>query len=151
GKFPKVKLDWIISKTGHKLELDGYNEEQQLAFEYQGPHHRSVDSVILHDEIKREACSRNNVRLIEVEAIKRPYPAENVLSKVCQAFEKYGIKEKPFLPPVEIFVLELEELRELAREKGGKLVSVKYLGSEAHEWKCGIPEHPSWWAESWRI
>jgi len=47
--------------------------------------------------------------------------------------------------------VELQQLRDLAQKKGGRLVSDKYFGSEKHEWKCSIAEHPSWWAEPSRI
>ena len=55
------------------------------------------------------------------------------------------------LPPGNIFAAELRQLSELARKMGGQLVSTKYLGSEKHEWKCGIAEHSSWLTEPWRI
>jgi hypothetical protein len=93
GKFPKSKPQWLTSKKGRKLELDGYNQEQQIAFEYQGPHHYSIDHVMAHDEIKRVACGANDVRLIEVEFIKTPYPPERVLQKVAEAFVRVGIKD----------------------------------------------------------
>src|SRR5262249_41958984 len=112
GKFPKSKPEWLKSERGRKLELDGYNQHRQMAFEYQGPHHRSVDYVMAHDAIKREACAIRNIQLIEVEAIKRPYPPENVLEKVAEAFQRYGIAETPRLPPVDIFAAELKHLKE---------------------------------------
>jgi hypothetical protein len=151
GKFPKSKPEWLVSKKRQKLELDGYNHECQIAFEYQGPHHYLHDNVKAHDEIKRTTCATNGVRLIEIDAVKRPYPAGNVLQKVVEAFAKFDVAETPRLPEVEIFAAELEELRALARTKGGHLVSNVYLGGEPHEWKCEVAEHPSWLAEPWRI
>ena len=151
GRFPKSKPDWLVSKKGRKLELDGYYQEQRIAFEYQGPHHYSVDYVMEHDKIKRVACARNGVRLIEVDAIKRPYPAENILQKVVEAFAKFGLTETPRLPESEIFAAELKEIRQLAAQRGGRLISEVYLGAEQHEWKCEVPEHPTWLAEPWRI
>jgi len=151
GTFPKSKPKWLVSQRGRKLELDGYNEQLQIAFEYQGPHHFFVDYVIAHDKIKREACTARNVRLVEVEAVKKPHPPENVLAKVAEAFHHYGITEAPQLPSGDIFFAELNDLRELARKKGGRLVSERYLGSEPHEWHCGVAEHPNWRAEAWRI
>jgi hypothetical protein len=150
AKFPKSNPEWLVSKRGRRLELDGYNQQQRLAFEYQGPHHSTVDGVMAHDTIKREACAARSVRLIEVEAIKKPYPPENVLEKVVEAFHRYGMTETPRLPSSDIFIGELAELKELARRKGGHLVSNTYLGGEPHEWQCGNAEHPSWWAEPWR-
>jgi hypothetical protein len=152
GAFPKAKLRWILSKKGRKLELDGYNQQLQIAFEYQGPHHSLVDYVKVHDAIKREACEARNVRLIEVEAVNRPHPPENVLEKVAEAFQRYGITDTPRLPSGGLFIRELNELLDLARKKGGRLVSTRYLGGdEPHEWQCGVADHPSWWAEPWRI
>ena len=152
GKFPKSKPGWLVSKKGRKLELDGYDQELKIAFEYQGPHHYSDDDYVkARDAIKRQACAERHVRLIEIDAIKRPYPADNVLSKVVEAFCKYGILETPRLPPGDVFPVELQELRDLAQKRSGRLVSDKYLGSEKHEWKCSVAEHPSWWAEPSRI
>jgi hypothetical protein len=150
-KFPKSKPEWLVSKKGKKLELDGYNQERQIAFEYQGPHHYLDAEVKAHDEIKRTKCVASGVRLIEIDAIKRPYPVENVLQKIVEAFAKFGVTETPRLPQGEIFTTELEELREMARKRGGRLISNVYLGGEPHEWKCEIAEHPCWPAEPWRI
>lgn len=150
-KFSKTKPEWLTSMRARKLELDGYNQHRQMAFEYQGPHHRSVEYVMSHDAIKREACATRNIQLIEVEALKRPYPPENVLEKVAEAFQRYGIAETPRLPPFDIFADEHKQLRELACKMGGQLLSNRYHGDEKHEWKCGVAEHPSWWAEPSRI
>jgi len=150
GSFSKSKPDWLLSKRGRRLELDGYNEQQALAFEYQGPHHHLVEYVVKHDAIKREGCAKRGVKLIEVEAVKKPFPPQRVLEKVVDAFQRYGIGRVPVLPSG-VFEVELEELRELAKTRGGELLSGIYLGSERHEWKCRFAEHPSWWAEPWRI
>lgn len=149
--FPKSKPDWLRSKTGRRLELDGYNTGRAIAFEYQGPHHFTEDAVKAHDAIKRQACADAGVRLIEVEAIKRPYPPENVLKKVAEVFLKLGMHETPALPDVEIFPDELRQLQELARKRGGVLVTEQYLGCEVAQWQCGNPDHPSWAAEPWRV
>jgi hypothetical protein len=142
--FPKSRPDWLISREGFKLELDGYSERLRMAFEYQGPHHRTIALVRAHDEIKRQACAERGIQLIEVDAIKRPYPPQNVLAKVSEAFTRYHRSETPVLPERNLFDAELEELAALARARGGRLLSEIYLGYEAHEWKCAIKEHPSW-------
>lgn len=150
-KFPKSKPDWLALATGRKLELDGYSESLQLAFEYQGPHHFTQDGVKRTDVLKRQACSDHSVQLVEIEAIKRPFPPANVLAKAAEAIQKYGLRQIPILPAVDVFARELEALRQLAREKGGELVSTVYCGSEPHEWRCGKHNHQSWWAEPWRV
>ena len=148
AKFPKSKPAWLAEGTGRKLELDGYNEALALAFEYQGRHHAKHKTVIATDALKRAACRAHGVRLIEVMALKRPFPPENVLEKVAAAFRLARLNTIPSLPSAELFEAELAALRCLAAERGGTLI---YLGSEPHEWKCSVPEHPFWAAEPWRI
>jgi hypothetical protein len=151
AKFPKSRPAWLRSPKARSLELDGYNEHLQLAFEYQGPHHDQNANVKLHDQLKRDACSGRGIRLIEVVAVKRPYPAENVLGAVRQAFQRYGISDAPILPTKDLFARERRALQHLARQKGGTLLSTKYLGSEPHMWSCDNPDHDPWPAEAWRI
>lgn len=33
-EFNKIRPEWLLNKEGNKLELDGYNEEYKIAFEY---------------------------------------------------------------------------------------------------------------------
>jgi hypothetical protein len=150
-KFQKSKPAWLRSPKARGLELDGYSEHLRLAFEYQGPHHEQDANVRVHDQLKRDACSRGGIQLIEVQAVKRPFPAENVLEAVRQAFQRYGISNAPILPTKDIFARELRDLQRLAKGKGGTLLSTKYAGSEPHVWSCGNPDHAPWPAEPWRI
>jgi hypothetical protein len=87
----------------------------------------------------------------EVMAVKRPFPPENVLEKVAAAFRLARLNTIPRLPSAELFEAELAALRCLAAERGGTLITPRYLGSEPHEWNCSVPEHPFWAAEPWRI
>lgn len=79
--------------NGSLLELDCFNEELELAVEYQGeqhykyiPHfHKSHDSFLnqkYRDQLKRDLCRKNNIHLIEV-----PYYIDNI-----EAFLKTQIK-----------------------------------------------------------
>jgi hypothetical protein len=149
--FNKARPPWLQSVTGRKLELDGYNETLQVAFEYQGPHHFTRDSVKLTDSLKRKACLDQGVRLVTIDAIKRPFPGTNVLQKVVEAFARDGILEVPILPKEDVFARELEDLQQFARQRGGTLVSDTYLGGEPHEWHCGEPSHPTWRATAWLV
>jgi hypothetical protein len=150
-EFPKCNPSWLASATGRRLELDGYGETLQLAFEYQGPHHFTEDNVKATDTLKREACMKHGVRLVEIEAIKRPFPPESVLAKVAAALQNNGFSVTPILPATDVFARELEALRQLASQKGGTLVTKTFCGSEPHEWQCGNPDHPTWLAEPWRV
>jgi hypothetical protein len=72
GKFPKQRPRWL-----NGLELDGYNNDLQIGFEYQGiqhveyiPHfHRTKDSFIMQierDRLKMELCKNMNVNVIYI-------------------------------------------------------------------------------------
>ena len=67
--FPKQKPEWLRSPlTGRPLELDGYNQDLKVAFEYQGPYHYQLGdtSQKRRDEIKVQKCTENNVILIRI-------------------------------------------------------------------------------------
>lgn len=76
--FPKIRPDFIVNtKTGKRLELDGYNEKLKLAFEYQGQQHYNFSpyfhktqedftNQVYRDKIKKEACDKKGITLIEI-------------------------------------------------------------------------------------
>jgi len=78
--FPSTRPIWLINpETGRKLELDGYCEELQLAFEYDGEWHYQnnarpglLNSQQNRDKVKNRLCKENGVSLIRI-----PYFIEN--------------------------------------------------------------------------
>lgn len=76
--FVKARPAWLINpRTNHALELDGYNEELKLAFEYNGPqhyqypnrYHRSETEWLeqkYRDLVKRQICNQRGVYLITI-------------------------------------------------------------------------------------
>lgn len=77
-KFPTVRPDFLKNpETGYNLELDGYNENLKLAFEYNGIQHYQFhdhfheteeDFKIQreHDEFKYKRCIEMGIKLISV-------------------------------------------------------------------------------------
>jgi len=73
-KYP----DWLINtENGHHLELDGYEPELKLAFEYNGSQHYEYSKWfhkskeifeyrLFKDEIKERLCKENGVLLISI-------------------------------------------------------------------------------------
>ena len=151
--FFKCRPRWLEEETGRALELDGYSESLKLAFEYQGPRHFTDDDVRERDVLKRQACLKHGVRLVEIEWAKKPFPPTNVLTNVARALLEAGIPKDPIMPQENLFRGELDELQRFAKEEwGGSLVSTVYGGSDApHEWHCGNPDHPTWMADPWRV
>lgn len=77
-KFPTIRPEFLKNpETGWPLELDCYNEEMKLAFEFQGPQHyrpikryggqkRFVQQQ-KQDQLKRELCAEKKIVLIEID------------------------------------------------------------------------------------
>jgi hypothetical protein len=77
-KFASVRPSWLKNPMSNRnLELDMYNEELKLAFEYDGVQHRQYtarwhssqddfDEQIMRDKIKNKLCRQNEVLLIRV-------------------------------------------------------------------------------------
>jgi hypothetical protein len=99
--FKKIRPDWLInSKTAHRLELDGYNEQMGIAFEHQGIHHEvdcPQDHFLYHagqlqkDEIKRQVCKKQGIVLIEVPEIGRRLKVNDLVSFLLSEFDKHNI------------------------------------------------------------
>lgn len=76
--FPKIRPDWLTNpQTGRKLELDGYNNQLKIAFEYDGVQHRKFspffhrspgdfENQIRRDRVKSYACKQRGVCLIRI-------------------------------------------------------------------------------------
>lgn len=73
--FPKAHPDWLVNDiTGHKLELDGYCQPLELAFEHMGKQHYDPDdnynksdeeykAMIYRDNLKARLCKERGVYL----------------------------------------------------------------------------------------
>ena len=72
--FLKARPKWLLNKSGNRLELDGYNEELKLAFEFQGAQHykfismfhknRTLEETKRTDLLKRDLCEQHGIRIV---------------------------------------------------------------------------------------
>ena len=95
--FKRIRPDWLINdRTGHKMELDGYNEELKLAFEYNGEQHyvsnhfynktyKAFADQVYRDNLKVDICDRRGVYLITI-----PY---NVKFEDIEGYIRYYLPE----------------------------------------------------------
>jgi hypothetical protein len=79
------------------------------------------------DALKRAACLANGVTLIEVAAVKQPFPPENVLASVARSLVAAGLNETARLPKAELFGAELDDLRAIAVERGNPEVFYRWI------------------------
>jgi tRNA1(Val) A37 N6-methylase TrmN6 len=100
-EFSKCYPKWIKDDCNIQLELDGYNEELKLAFEYQGEQHckfikffhkteNAFQKRKLYDNFKRIACAKNNVTLIEIPYIYSYLDENNMKAFIYKELAKYG-------------------------------------------------------------
>lgn len=143
-KFPKTR------KLFPPYEIDGYNEELKLAFEYNGEQHykphnvwhnkeRDLNHQIKRDKKIKNICKKNNINLIVI-----PYTlslSDKMLEKNIKKYLKsfhYKIKNNHVL--WSNFYKKnnlLENLQQIAKLKGGELISEEYNGASSKlEWKC---------------
>jgi len=79
--FPKNRPDWLKNpKTKRFLELDGFNEELKIAFEYDGSQHFEFPNCFHKDEqafkdqqerdkLKDVLCKQNSIKLIRIKYV----------------------------------------------------------------------------------
>jgi hypothetical protein len=149
--FPRVRPAWLTNTTGHRLELDGFCEELSLAFEHQGGQHyreiahfsqHSLAAIRRRDARKRRICRDRGVKLIEIPEVIRRTPVAELRKVILQACRLAGVKLPRGAATKAIAVSPvyanncdddaLDELRRVAKAKGGECLAGEYLGSEAH-------------------
>jgi hypothetical protein len=142
------------------MELDGYCEDLNLAFEYNGIQHykkhrwfhSSNDSFMQRredDNLKRVLCLDNNVKLITI-----PYavPHKKLRTYILNSCEGNGVQLPTDAYTREIDLLRAYERRkinfmqELAQRHGGKCLSSYYVNAHTKlEWECAKGHR--WWAK----
>tara|TARA_R110002153_G_scaffold14541_1_gene52729 strand:- start:448 stop:1803 length:1356 start_codon:yes stop_codon:yes gene_type:complete len=146
-KFPNVRnLDWLINEHGNHIELDGYNKELRIAFEHQGQHHYKENAFFekpLYDEIKKELCKKNDVKLICIPELYTNIKIKDLLDFLKKEFAKNNISFDESISFEEIDLKNayapeyLKELKALARNRNFKLLSNVYIGpNELYDFKC---------------
>jgi hypothetical protein len=84
--FPKCRPEWLRNPlTGHTLELDGFNEELLIAFEYNGKQHyeyiehfhsgdvANFERQVERDKVKESLCAEHSVKLFVIDGRKYDY------------------------------------------------------------------------------
>ncbi len=144
-KFPKSR-----TALSNGLELDGYNCDLKLAFEYQGKqhfeyvkhwhkNHTALEQQQDRDKLKRLLCKHKGIRLIVI-----PYSIgsdkESIYQYICTSICSYKIplvNAEVDFTQFRSFASRLNKLQELAKERGGKCLSTYYGGTcNKLKWQC---------------
>lgn len=150
--FPRVRPRWLLNARGHRMELDGYCEALQAAFEHHGQqHYRRVEHFQRREESlarrqaddahRRALAAQRGVILIEV-----PYdvPAEQLPQWVASELRLRGyagLLRAPESVKLQDYVTDdsLQQLRDVARKRGGACLSEVWLGADKkHRFRCSL-------------
>jgi hypothetical protein len=133
-KFDKVNIDCY----GHILELDGYNDELKIAFEYNGKQHYEItyytqtDEKLKHrlylDGLKRKYCLENGIHLIEI-----PYTEKSdilgfikgVLSDNDIPFVDRPVDIESFILKYSYYSNRYDKIKDVVESKGGVINEYK--------------------------
>lgn len=150
-KFPKKKPIWLTNHKGNRLELDGFNEELNIAFEFHGIQHKKEIKKFFHknkrfqdqkinDSIKRNICKNKTITLIE---IFQPNNIDDIPSLIIKELLNNGYDFTDKLDSIKINKMDFSEdeyyerLKEKVKDKDGVLLTKYYKGSkEKHKFKC---------------
>ena len=141
------------------MELDGYCESLNIAFEHHGEQHYSTrthyinddDSLQLRrqfDKEKRRLCSKYNVILIEIPSLDYRLKRSDLVQYISKQLKNHGltIPKRRSINLDEIFNnREYELIKTLVEKRGGELLSTSYKGQkEKLDVKCekGHTWHP---------
>jgi hypothetical protein len=99
-KFNKVKPEWLKNKKGNRLEIDGYNDELKLGFEYQGRQHFKFIPGRFHENreqfLKRQEHDVIKKKVTSSKGIKLLYPDEFLKLKNFLTFILDFLKDNGF-------------------------------------------------------
>lgn len=152
-KFNKSRPDWLLNKSGYRLELDGYNEDLKIAFEYQGEQHYNpikfygfsqdrFNSQVSRDNIKLIQCERRGIKLIVIRAFKKMNNT-TVLKEISNKLYENGFDVKG-LSKIDINTFyslrpknkNHNDISEIAKNKKGRLLSFVNSINDLADFEC---------------
>ena len=98
-RFKKIRPEWLKNPNAQsKMEIDGYNQELKVGFEYQGRQHYSNNTQFAgeqenqfnRDELKKSICEKNNVKLYIIDQ-PSSYAEDKFIENVIFQLEKQGL------------------------------------------------------------
>jgi hypothetical protein len=155
--FPTARPTWLrMREGGYPLQLDGYAEEIQVAFEHQGDQHYKTGWLIKDDEslkarqaadeYKRLRCAAQGITLVLVDQLSSVAGVEPVLEALRTAFAREG-RTLPAPMPSAFdlseaygpFELALRRQHDIAKSRGGVCLATEYRSAISKmPWRCAL-------------
>lgn len=146
-QFPKKRPNWLLNTRSKQMELDGFCEKINVAFEHHGEYHylqnkhfqrenESLERRKADDNTKSDLCKKHNINLIIVPYTIKTNKLKNFIFSELSNL-KLGIKLNKYINDNYVVSNELEDLKNIAEERGGKCLSKIYLGvGKKHKFQC---------------
>lgn len=148
-KFPCLRPDWCLNPlTNYKLELDGYCEELNIAFEHNGADHfnnsgRFNPGILYRDEKKKELCEKNNTKLFIINELFQKTKLDDLLNEICKQAKKLNVEMNSNLTNIKFDISvvyttnSFYKYEGIANLKGGKIIKESYINSYTKcSWEC---------------
>lgn len=150
-EFINTRPEWMKTDEGQRLELDGYCDELNLAFEYQGRQHfeigffgstqEDLEHQKIRDQKKIQICKQNNVDLI---VIRFDQDLNNLPQIIKEQFKilkrdeaNYSFETTIDPSQAHVQITKIQKMNVLAKNKKGKCLSTIYMGNNKPlEWEC---------------
>ncbi len=162
-EFPRVKPRWLLNSSRNLMELDGYCEFLGMAFEHHGDQHY-VDGTLFtcgddfltrrkeDDAAKARLCRERRITLVVVPQIPERTSIDEVTGVIIEQLLSAGISIPPEFDPGDLDLTyaystppslsNLDALRRIALDRGGKCLSREYRGAhQKMDWECGRCGH----------
>jgi hypothetical protein len=101
-KFEKSYPEWLINDlTERQMELDGFNVENKIAFEFQGEQHyklcgwnneNSLKELQYRDELKKKLCKDNNVILLIIYESSKTKRWSGLLEEIVKSLNEKNVE-----------------------------------------------------------
>lgn len=149
-EFIKSRPSWLVGKRGNKIELDGYNKDLKIAFEYNGVQHykntklfkgRTLQEIQANDRIKVKKCKDKKILLIVIDYKTDLKNLPKIIKEKCNDsnlnISKYNFNKKIKLSKIWSHETKLDRLKAFAKKNEGKLLSKRYFGAAySYSWEC---------------
>jgi hypothetical protein len=166
----KARPSWLVNSGGNQMELDGYNEELGLAFEYQGEQHfyfvpffheskADFHRRLEDDKLKKKLCKARDIVLLCPDYLLDPDGLEFFLrSELTRLKPQIKLNSDSLnwremdIGNEEVRRNYLRELIEIAEAKGGKCLSNVYINNHTKlRFTCANKNHDEWAAVPYSI
>jgi hypothetical protein len=157
-RFIKTRPSWLRNERNKVMELDGFAENNMIAFEYNGKQHYEVghfknNEKILakrmkDDKLKLDICNARGIKLLVI-----PYTLDisDLGKHIYNELKKLGYKPAISYEDLDYKSFniyenhDMEILQSIAKQKGGRCLSANYVNANTKlQWECA--KGHIWWA-----